>query len=69
MVIAEVNMIKKKKSIEEMEKELGIDKIQGTYCLTPSEQEDTERDGDYFNDLYEEQIRKLYELEYPDNAK
>ncbi|WP_018250372.1 hypothetical protein [Orenia marismortui] len=50
----------KKKTIEEIEKELGFDKIEPVQ-LTPSDAKAMEEDGDYFDEWYEEELREFYE--------
>jgi hypothetical protein len=46
--------------INEIEKELGFDKIE-SIVLTNSDSKTKNEEGDYFKDWYEEEIRKLYE--------
>ncbi|WP_242250058.1 hypothetical protein [Bacillus cereus group sp. BfR-BA-01324] len=52
--------MKKKLSIEEIEKELGFDKIKPIHP-SPSHAKDMEQENDVFQKWYEEELRKLYE--------
>ncbi|MEC0668047.1 hypothetical protein P8864_19520 [Priestia flexa] len=52
----------RKKSIEEMEKELGLDKVKPMELATSDDQIAIE-EGDCFAKWYEEELRELYERE------
>lgn len=49
-----------RKSIQEMEKELGLDKVK-PITVTPSVVEDFAEDENYWKDLYEETLAEIYE--------
>ncbi|WP_303752619.1 hypothetical protein [Bacillus velezensis] len=50
--------VKEKKTVEEMEKELGLDRVIPATLTTDNDVDD---DADYFADWYEEELRKRYE--------
>ncbi|WP_243291449.1 hypothetical protein [Bacillus sp. FJAT-47783] len=52
--------MKERKSIREMEKELGLDKVKPV-TVTPSVVEDFAEDENYWEDLYEETLAEIYE--------
>ena len=47
-------------SIEEIERELGFDKIEPIKGLSPSVLSDLEDDREYFREMYEEDLRAYY---------
>jgi len=49
-----------RKTIQEMEKELGFDKV-NPIALSPSDGKELKEKGDPFKDWYEEELRSLYE--------
>ncbi len=49
-----------RKTIPEIEKELGFDKV-NPITLSPSDAKELEKKGDPFKDWYEEELRSLYE--------
>jgi len=49
--------VKEKKTVEEMERELGLDKVIPASLGTENDVDDS----DYFSDWYEEELRNLYE--------
>ena len=53
-------LVKERKSIQEMEKELGLDKVKPV-TVTPSVVEDFAEDENYWKDLYEETLAEIYE--------
>lgn len=50
----------KKLTIQEIEKELGFDKVQ-PITLTPSDTKEFEEKNDPFRKWYEDELRKFYE--------
>lgn len=56
----EGTVVPKELTIEEIEKALGLNKVQ-PITLTPAEEIEMLEEGDYFRDWYEEELRKLYD--------
>ena len=54
-----VNSMSDKLTVDQMEQELGLDKIQ-PITLTPSEENIMIEEEDYFQDFYEEELRAIY---------
>ncbi|CAF1861252.1 hypothetical protein BG31_03685 [Bacillus subtilis subsp. subtilis] len=50
--------VREKKTVEEMERELGLDRVIPAALTTDNDVDD---DADYFADWYEEELRKRYE--------
>lgn len=53
-------LVKERKSIQEMEKELGLDEVK-PITVTPLVVEDFAEDENYWKDLYEETLAEIYE--------
>ncbi|EGW37897.1 hypothetical protein [Desulfosporosinus sp. OT] len=53
------NNMSDKLTVDQMEQELGLDKIQPV-TLTPSEENVMIEEEDYFQDFYEEELRAIY---------
>ena len=56
-----VAQVKRKESIEEMERALGFDKCDVIYVNSGDDLEDMAEKGDVFADWYEEELRERYE--------